>query len=176
MLLKNYTKEIFRSKCNTEAQSLHCFAHLEQDVSKVIPYLNAELEGDSFTRDPPSVTFKAHGKLIAVHPDKIAVNALKDEVEAEKICEWLRKEINAIWDRRDEIEPKFSARTRPQLINILKLLPNRADCAKECGSPTCMVLASLVVEGAASPEDCPHVEQENLDLLQEYLSRFEMDL
>ena len=83
MLLEGYTKEIFRSKCNTQARSLHCFAHLHQDISEGIPCLNAELEGDAFTREPPSVTFKAHGKLITVHPDKIAVNALQDEEEAE---------------------------------------------------------------------------------------------
>ena len=176
MLLQNYTKEIFRSKCNTEAQSLHCFAHLGQDISEVIPYLNAELEGDAFTREPPSVTFKAHGKLIAVHADKIAVNALQNEEEAEKICQWLQEEINAIWERRDEIEPKFAARSRPQLFSILKLLPNRADCARECGQPTCTVLAKLVVEGAKSPAGCPHVVQENLDRIQQYLSGFEMDL
>jgi hypothetical protein len=36
------------------------------------------------------VTFKMHGKLLAVHSRKIAVNALKDEMEARKIVEWLK--------------------------------------------------------------------------------------
>ena len=43
MLLKGYTKEIFRPECNPSFQSLHCIAHLDQDVSEALPYLNAVL-------------------------------------------------------------------------------------------------------------------------------------
>ena len=175
MLLESYTKEIFRSKCNTQAQSVHCYAHLGQDISEVIPYLNAELGGDAFTLEPPSVTFKAHGKLLTVHPDKIAINALQDEEEAEKICQWLQSEINDIWERREHIEPKYAARKQPQLFQILKHLPStKQSCPRECGQPTCMVLAKLVAEGAKSPEDCPHVDQTDLEQLRQYLSQFEM--
>lgn len=176
MLLQDYTKEIFRSRCNTQAESLHCFAHLGQDISEVIPYLNAELGGDTFTQDPPSVTFKVHGKLITVHPRKIAINALKDEEEAEKICQWLKREINDIWERREEIQPKYESPGQPQIMHILKLLPNTTNCSRECGQPTCMVLAKLVAEGAKGPEDCPYLKDENRAKLQEYLSRFQMEV
>lgn len=66
MFLKTYTKEIFRSKCMPGAQSIHCYAHLDENIEEVLPFLNAELGGDPYTQDPPSVTFKAHGKLITV--------------------------------------------------------------------------------------------------------------
>ena len=56
-------------------------------------------------KDPPSVTFRTQGKLITVHKQKIAINALKDEKEARKIVEWLMREINEAWQKRDEIEP-----------------------------------------------------------------------
>ena len=71
-------KEFLRSKCNPSAQSIHCIVHLKKDISKVIPYLNAELGGDACSKKPPFVTFKVMGKLITIHPDKIAINALKD--------------------------------------------------------------------------------------------------
>ena len=45
MLLENYELEIFNSKCNPGAMSVHCFAHLAQDVSDVLPYLNTTLGG-----------------------------------------------------------------------------------------------------------------------------------
>ena len=66
MLLKSYRKEIFRAKCNPEFTSVHCHAHLDQDVREVLPYLNAELGGYQFIQEPPSVTFKIHGRLITV--------------------------------------------------------------------------------------------------------------
>lgn len=37
MLLKSYTKEIFRPECNANFESLHCYAHLEEDVGKFSP-------------------------------------------------------------------------------------------------------------------------------------------
>ena len=43
MLLKSYIKEIFRAKCNPGFESVHCIAHLDQDINAVIPYLNAAL-------------------------------------------------------------------------------------------------------------------------------------
>ena len=41
-------------------------------------------------KDPPAVTFRVHGKIITVHGDRIAVNALKEEEEADKILDWLK--------------------------------------------------------------------------------------
>ncbi|MFH1672609.1 MAG: hypothetical protein ABIF87_04195 [Pseudomonadota bacterium] len=49
MLLKNYTKEIFRPECNPSFQSVHCIAHLSEDISAVFPYLNTVLGGFSYS-------------------------------------------------------------------------------------------------------------------------------
>jgi ArsR family metal-binding transcriptional regulator len=173
MLLESYTKEIFNSECQPSAMAVHCFAHLDQDVGEAIPYLNAVLGGFTFTKDPPSVTFKVHGKLITVHPKKIAINALRDEEEATKIIEWLKREINSAWENRDKIEPLYEAAPQPQVIEILKLLP-KTNC-KKCGQPTCMVFATQVAEGAKGPEDCPPLDDDNKVKLSAYLSQFHFD-
>jgi hypothetical protein len=62
MLLKGYTSEIFRSKCNAGAQILHCFAHLHDDVGEVLPYLNTELGGFSYVKHQPVMTLKTLNK------------------------------------------------------------------------------------------------------------------
>jgi ArsR family metal-binding transcriptional regulator len=79
MLLKGYRKEITRPECRREALSLHCIAHLDQNIGQVLPYLNAELGGDQYLKDPPSLTFNNRGKLITLYPQMIAINALRDE-------------------------------------------------------------------------------------------------
>ena len=173
MLLKSYKMEIFRAECNPSFEALHCFAHLNQDVGKAIPYLNAVLGGFTYQKDPPSVTFKAHGKLITVHAKKIAVNALKDEDEAVKIIEWLKQEINSAWENRENIEPLYQAAPQPKVIEILKLLP-RTNCG-ECGQPTCMVFAAQVAEGAKGSEDCPPLDDANREQLTSYLGQFYFD-
>lgn len=170
MLLSAFTKEIFRSKCNPNAQGVHCIAHLEQDISEVIPYLNAELGGSGFIKDPPSVTFKAQGKLITVHGDKIAVNALADAEEADKILDWLQREINRIWEERDKITPSYEVPPKPQIIEILKLLP-QTNC-RRCECPTCMVFASQLAEGGRGLGDCPELKGTNKERLQDYLNQF----
>lgn len=174
MLLKTYTMQIFRPKCNPSFQSLHCIAHLDQDISEALPYLNAVLGGFEFLKEPSAVIFKIHGKIITVYPRQIAVNALKDEEEANKILEWLKKEINEAWERRAEIKPNYEGVPKPKVLEILKLLP-RTNC-RECGQSTCMVFSTLVAEGAKGPEDCPPLIEENKRKLHGYMSQFKMDI
>jgi len=170
MLLTGYRKEIFRPECNPSFQSLHCVAYLDEDIEAVLPYLNARLGGDEYYREPPAVTFRPQGKLITVHPRRIAVNALRDDEEADKILEWLKREINEAWEKRAEITPSYESAPKPKLLEILKLLP-KTNC-KLCGEPTCMVFAARVAEGVKGAEDCPTLSKEFRIRLDDYLSLF----
>jgi ArsR family metal-binding transcriptional regulator len=173
MLLNGYRKEIFNPTCNSHFQSVHCIAHLDVDIGEVLPYLNSVLGGDIYIKDPPSVTFKAHGKLITVHAKKIAVNALKNEAEAHATLEWLKEEINSAWDNRATIKPKFDGASKPHLLEIYKLLP-KTNCRK-CGQPTCMMFASLAADGIKGHNDCPSLTQGDAEKLQNYLGQFNFD-
>ncbi len=170
MLLQSYHLEIFNNKCMPGAMSVQCFAHLDQDVSAALPYLNAELGGSGYIKKPPSVTFKMHGKLLTVHGRKIAVNALKDEVEARKIVEWLKGEINGAWENRDTITPRYEGMPQPLLIEILKRLP-KTNC-RECGEPTCMVFATRVVEGVKGSDECQPMDAAAKQSLDNYMAGF----
>ncbi len=153
---------------------MHCVAHLEQDISEALPYLNTTLGGSNYTQSPPSLTLRIHGKLIALHAREIFVNALEDESEAENILKWLKKEINDAWERREEIEPSFDAPPVPQMMEILRLLP-RTNCG-ECGEPTCTVFALRAAEGVKGPENCPKLDANNKAKLESYLGQFHFDL
>ena len=119
------------------------------------------------------MTFRVHGKIITVYPKEIAINALKDEEEADKILEWLKREINETWEKRGEIEPKYEGAPKPKVLEILKLLP-KTNCRK-CGQPTCMVFATLVAQGARDPEQCPPLKGKNKIKLERYLEDFPFD-
>lgn len=173
MLLKNYKKEIFRPECNPSFESVHCIAKLDQDISTALPYLNAELGGTQYFKDPPTVMFQVHGKIIKVSATEIAVNALKDEQEADKILQWIKSEVNRVWAERDSITPSEESRARPQIFEILKLLP-KTNCQK-CGQPTCMVFAVHAAEGGRSTEDCPEIDPGNKEKLDYYLAGFNFD-
>ncbi len=170
MLLTQYRKEIFRAKCNPNFQSVHCFAYLSVDIREVLPYLDAVLGGSGYTDDPPSVTFQLHGRLITVHPNKIAINALRDEEEADKVLEWLVVQINETWEKRSQIQPTYGVAPKPQSLEILRLLP-KTNCGK-CGQATCTVFSLLLVEGAKIPSDCPQIDSTKKEKLESYLSHF----
>ena len=70
---------------------MDCIAYLDEDVTAVLPYLNAELGCFECLKEPPAVTFRLQGKIIAVRGDKITVSTLKDEEEADKILQWLQR-------------------------------------------------------------------------------------
>jgi ArsR family metal-binding transcriptional regulator len=174
MLLHEYTKEMFRPKCNPNFQSVHCVAHLEDDISEVLPYLNTTLGGTNYTKSPPSLTLRVHGKLIALHAREIFVNALEDEAQAEKILQWLKNEVNEAWENRAGIEPSFESAAIPQMMEILRLLP-KTNCG-ECGEPTCTVFALRAAEGVKGPEDCSKLDPDNKAKLDSYLGQFHFDL
>jgi len=170
MLLNGYRKEIFRPKCNPGFESVHCVAHLDHDIAEALPYLNAELGGFEYFRDPPAVTFRVQGKIITVHAREIAVNALKDGEEADKILQWLQREINDVWERRDQIQPSYQGAPKPKILEILKLLP-KTNC-RECGQPTCMVFASLMVQGVKGPEESTELKPQESEGLRKYMAGF----
>ena len=172
-LLNGYRAEIFLPACNSHFQSLHCIAHLDEDVGQALPYLNAVLGGDTYIKDPPSVTFNMHGKLVTVHSRKIAVNALRDEAEAHSILEWLKKEINEAWQNRETIVPKYDGAKKAHPLTIYKLLP-RTNC-KACGQPTCLAFSALAASGAKGVEDSLPLLEDARNKLREYLSAFRFD-
>lgn len=174
MLLETYRLEIFNNECMPGAMSVQCFAHLDQEVTEALPFLNAELGGFTYIQDPPSVTFRLHGKLLTVHGKKIAVNALKDETEARKIVEWMKNEINRAWENRNTIKPRFEGMPRPQVIQILKYLP-QTNC-RECGEPTCLVFATRVAEGVKDSDDCPALTPTAKVSLDAYMKPFAIDM
>ena len=169
MLLESYTTSYVRPP-NPSAQHLRCFAALSADISAALPYLNTALKGYEYLTDPPSLTLKLPGKLVTLHPREIAINIVKDEAEAEEILAWLKREINDVWERRGEIQPSFVCTPRPRVLEILKLLP-KSNC-RRCGEPTCMVFAVGVGQGGKTFEQCPELDLQKREQLQEYLSRF----
>jgi ArsR family metal-binding transcriptional regulator len=171
MLVNQYSAKFVRPP-NPTAQHLRCYAHLEGDIREVLPFLNAVLKGHQFCLDPPSLTLKFQAKLITLTAHEIAINMVEDQTEAHDILEWLKKEINATWERRGEIAPSFEVAAPPRVLNVLRLLP-RTNC-RACGQPTCMVFAVQVCQGALKLDACPSLDQGNLERLREYLEQFHL--
>ncbi|MCK8603671.1 hypothetical protein [Desulfoferrobacter suflitae] len=107
MLLTSYGKEIVESRGEPQERILTCIVSLNEDVGEALPYVNAILGGLEYTRDPPSLRLKTAGKVIEIQSRTIFISNLDDEFQADRILEWLKKEINTAWKRRHHIKPRY---------------------------------------------------------------------
>ena len=133
MLLEGYRVKIFRGvQSSVFIAALHCTTGPGCGLRFALSKYRSG--GDQYLSDPPEVMFHHHGTIIKVAAREIAIKALKDENEAERILAWLKDEINRVWEDRERISPSREGRQKPKLINILQLLP-KTNC-KKCGQPT----------------------------------------
>jgi ArsR family metal-binding transcriptional regulator len=84
--------------------------------------------------------------------------------------QWLKREINDAWERREEITPSYEGAPKPGVLKILMLLPRR-NC-HECGQPTCMVFSAKIAEGAKGQEYCMPLKEDMRVKPEKYMSDF----
>ncbi len=170
MLLTGYSMEINKAAaCKPGYQPLYCIAHLNEDIREVLPYLNAEMKGIGFTENPPSMMLQVDDRQIAIQPNQITINDIRDGEEADRILKWLQQKINEIWERRAEITPTTKTASPLKVVDIMRILP-KTNCG-DCGEPTCTVFASLALQGKRDEQDCPQLDEESRKNLAECLKR-----
>ena len=172
LLTRVINYEIFRPKMDAIRERLHSIATLADDISPVFPYLNAELGGWDYDQKNQVLLLKmSAGKWITLQAREIAIRGARDIEESKALLEWIKGQINDIYDRRDLITPRFTSQASLKVIEILKLLP-MTNC-KVCGYTTCMAYATALREGEITLQDClPLTEdkyQEKREKLQSYL-------
>jgi ArsR family metal-binding transcriptional regulator len=171
--IKNY--EIFRPKCDSTKEVLHSIATFDTDISPVLPYINAELGGWDYDPQNQVLLLKlSDGKWITLHAHEIAIRGARDIEESEALLKWIQGQINEIYERRDQIQPRHTSQAGLKVMEILKLLP-MTNC-KACGYATCMAYGAALREGEISLNDCPPLweekYQEKREKLQAYLESY----
>ena len=167
--------EIFRPKMDATKEVLHAIATFKADISPSFPYVNAELGGWDYDQTNQALLLKlADGKWITLHPQKIAIRGARDIEEAHALLTWIKGQINQVYERREEITPRYTGQAGLKVMDILRLLP-MTNC-KACGCATCMAYAAALREGEIGLSDCPPLwenkYQEKRERLQAYLESF----
>lgn len=167
--IENY--EIFRPKCNFSREVVHGIAKLTTDISPVFPYLNAELGAwDYDTRNQVILLKLTDGKWITLQPQEIAIRGARDQEESRALLEWIKGQINEIWERREQIEPRYQSQAGLKILEILKLLP-RTNC-RACGYQTCMAFATALREGEIALDNCPPLQEDKYKEQREKLTAY----
>jgi ArsR family metal-binding transcriptional regulator len=157
-LIRRYSLRLYRPKCNPEADYLSAFGLVSQDLSPVIPYLNAVIKGAVYAARVPSLTFYHEGHMMTVQPRQIGASKCADEAEARRLLDWLMELINDTWRRRAELQPRYEEVPPLNILQVYKLLPG-TNC-RQCGEATCMVFATKMVAGERQVSECKPLRED----------------
>ena len=138
--------------CLADPAKIRFIARFERDISEILPYLNAVLEGAIYNHEGRTLTIKKGGRLISLHPRQIAAGKVLDEKDAREIIDWLKGLINHCWENRGRIKPSFERRRKLVALDIYKLLPG-TNC-RACGELTCLAFAVKLGEAQSDAIKC----------------------
>jgi len=152
MFLEKCNILLFNPPCNPSAETVNAIVEFDDDLTDLLPYLNAELGPGQYDPDVPFLRLLRGGRPITIHPRKIAIAKLRDKEEAEEVVAWLREKINSVHVRRTEIEPSYESIGRFTALDVFKHLP-KTNCG-QCGHVTCLAFAAAVARAEADIRDC----------------------
>jgi len=152
MLIDAYDLEVFSPPCEPGSERWSAFAHLRQDISPVLPYLNALWPGAIYDHEAHVLTLVRGGRRYTLRPLEIAASNLEDRDQAQQVIDQMVGEVNEIWEKRATISPSTEKRRRPTVLEVYKLLPG-GNC-KQCGEATCFIFASKLVAGQTQLSRC----------------------
>ena len=152
MLIKSYKLEMDVSTHDAEQFEYEAVAHLDVDISPVLPYLNANLERGIYLPNKPALSWRHEGRNVGFWPHRIAVDNLKNREQVNEVVEHLVDLVNQVWERRDQLEPDTTTHKLLQPLELYQLLP-RTNC-KVCGEETCFNFALKLVAAQTQLERC----------------------
>jgi ArsR family metal-binding transcriptional regulator len=169
MLLKNYRMDVAPPECLPSDVKVAAWITFDDDLTELLPYLNAELGPCVYEKEPPFLRFRRNGKLIAIYPNQIGIAGLRDEEEAKVVFEWLRDAINSVAERKATIKPSCRSLGEVKPLDVFKLLP-RTNCGA-CGVATCMAFAAAIVSGETAADKCAELLDEKMSEKRDRLLR-----
>ena len=157
-LVLSYKIELASPECRPETDRYRVLINLPDDISEVLPYLNAELGGLDYYHNDKILLWINDGRIYAFRPHEIAIAPVDDIEEARELAREIIDRVNQIWNRRNEIKPNFEGRkSLPNILDIYKLLP-KTNCRK-CGFLSCMAFAAALRTDATKSSLCPYLSE-----------------
>jgi ArsR family metal-binding transcriptional regulator len=153
VLIEGFDLEILTPPCEPGADRFVAKAHLRVDISEVLPFLNAELSGASFTPAADALTWQKDGHKVAFHSREINISDIESREWAKEAIEELIALVNLTWERREEITPSFETVRRLTPMEVYQRLP-QTNCGL-CGESTCFNFALKLAASQQTLRDCP---------------------
>jgi ArsR family metal-binding transcriptional regulator len=157
-LIRRFDLEMVSPPCVPGSEHWSGEARLDTDITEVLPYLNTCFPEASYDRAAQVLLMKWEGKKCAFRPRLISVAPVRDREEASRRLDELAGLVNETWRNRNSIEPSYTQKTMPTVMELYRLLP-RTNC-KKCGYVTCMAFSADLREGKIELSCCPELSLE----------------
>jgi ArsR family metal-binding transcriptional regulator len=133
--------------CLADPSKTRVVVEFEDDVSELLPYLNAVLPRAIYNHTERLLNFDQGNVMITIYPRQMALARVEDVEHTWRVVEELRRLCAETEANREKIKPSFEQRHRPRALDIYRLLPGAQDkrYCRECGEPTCLVFATKLV-------------------------------
>lgn len=151
MLLKK-VEITYVSPCLADPQKIRLKARLSDDITEIMPYLNATVKAAIYNHEASNLTLSREFRLITLYPREITMIKALNTTDAWQVIDWLQELINDTYARRGEIEPDYRRKRRPHPLQLYSWLP-RLNC-KKCGELHCLAFAALLFSGQQELKNC----------------------
>ncbi len=154
-LITAYEYKIIEAGCAPVSGRYGLQVDIPNDISPVFPYLNAVLKESRYDHQGGILIWREEKLAFALRSHEIKIvqeGGLKDAQDSSELVKNIVGRINSVWRNHETINPCFSDKGRPPVIQIYNLLP-RTNC-KQCGYTTCLQFASDLREDRAKLEWC----------------------
>jgi len=167
-LIDHYEISLSEPACAPGAPRWGALAAVAEDISPVLPYLNAVWNGARYDHRNRVLIHDRGSQKFALRPHEIRAAWVESPGQAREVIDAVAAEINRVWADRARITPDVSERNFPDATRLFKLLP-RTNC-RACGYASCLAFAVALRGDEAAPEDCPPLTAEQLAGLHELLT------
>jgi ArsR family metal-binding transcriptional regulator len=144
-LITQYDLQMCAPACVPGSKTWSARAQLDASIDAVLPYLNARLQGADYDHAARVLVWKDQGHSFAFRSREIKAAPALDREEATALIDSAVALANQVWRERASITPRRERRSRPNLMQVYRLLPH-TNCGR-CGCATCMAFAAGVLEG-----------------------------
>ncbi|MEJ8554188.1 (Fe-S)-binding protein [Tepidibacter sp. Z1-5] len=159
-------KMTFIQPCTADAERIRFKAKFSIDISEILPYINSVVKDAIYNKKIQSLTIRKEFRIITIYGNDLAVSKAVNESEAYEIMDLVKDLVNNTYERKDEIEPLYEMREKPDILEVYKYLP-KLNC-KKCGEATCLAFSSKLLSGMQNIKKCgPIHEEDNKEKLYE---------
>lgn len=138
--------------CLADETKIRFLAYLSDDISEVLPYINAQMKSASYNKNMPALNYREGYRMITLYNIKIAVAKADDIIDAWKTIDKIKELVNETYKNKDKIKPNFEQKIKVNALEIFGYLP-KSNC-KICGEPTCLAYAMKLLAGEQKISAC----------------------